>query len=217
MKPALFFLLPFLACAQVETPRLGVLVDGQSRLRSLYGIPGALTLSLPESDDEALSAAASQTCAVSKTSSSVRIQCAGKPVQTMEAPPGPALFAFLPDGRLAAVYYESTSDLLRFPDFTPRLFPGVVSLTARFLLLNHDGALSRYDLAAETETPLPEATLPAVLLDDGAVLDRRALPESEIPSRIDPFSPGLLLIDRARLFRIRDAALFDIPREAPLP
>jgi len=86
-----------------------------------------------------------------------------------------------------------------------------VSLSAGHLLIEHDGNLSKYDLMTGTEAGMPGAKMPAVLLEDGSVLEAGAL--SQPVQRMERFAPGLVLLDGARLLRVLDTAVFELPGE----
>ena len=190
-----------------------MVVDSDGRIRAVHGIPGALTLGEPESDiEEAVSAVASSTCMAWKTADKLAVRCEGRERETVDAPAGPALFAFRADGALAAVYFSGTSELRLYSTRETRFIPGGVSLSARHLLVERDGTLSRYELLSGTEMALPGVRMPAVLLEDGSALEPGAL--SEPVRKMERFAPGLVLLDGGRLLRVRDSAVFELPVEA---
>jgi hypothetical protein len=211
MRLAFLLFIPLIAAAQIEAPRLGVVIDSHGRMRGVHGIPGALTLGAPESEEGAVSAGASSTCTAWKTTDKLLLQCAGRDREAIDAPAGPALFAFRADGALAAVYFPSSSELRSYPSGETRYIPGGVSLSAGHLLIEHDGTLSKYDLMTGTGAGMPGAKMPAVLLEDGSVLEAGAL--SQPVQRMERFAPGLVLLDGARLLRVRDTAVFELPGE----
>jgi hypothetical protein len=211
MRLAFLLLMPLIAAAQIEAPRLGVVVDSHGRMRGVQGIPGALTLGEPESDEEVVSAGASSTCLAWKTVDKLSLRCDEREQVTVDAPPGSALFAFRADGCLAAVYFSSNSELRIYSTGETRVVPGGVSLTAGHLLIEHEGTLSRYALLSGTEIALPGMRMPAVLLEDGSVLEAGVL--SEPVRRMERFAPGLVLLDGGRLLRVRDSAVFEVPGE----
>jgi len=215
MKRLILVLLPAFCFAQIEAPRLGVFVDSQNRLRSLLGLPGAL---LPGSvtADNVLSAAASQTHLVWKTADQLCTKESDRPAVCDPAPPGAAMVAFHPDGRPAVVEFAADSH--------------IVAVSARYRVEDRAGALFRVAAADRSELPLPGLAPPALVFDDGTVIaagaealvlrtpggeDRTLLDMA--PSRLELLNRDLILLDRSRVLRLRDAAVFRLPREEDQP
>ena len=89
------------ACfAQVSTPLIGYYCDRGGALRPLHGVAGAFVPG-PALETDAISAAWSGSAGFAKKERELLLLNADGIIERLEAPPGPATFGFLADGRRA--------------------------------------------------------------------------------------------------------------------
>jgi hypothetical protein len=105
MKTFAFFIAIASACAQIERPGLGLMVDRDGAARPVYGIAGNATLGDAVATGALASACTRRLCLI-KTESSV----IGSSGQIADAPPGPALIA------PPFIYFASSRQLARWHD-----------------------------------------------------------------------------------------------------
>lgn len=96
------------AWAQVEQPRLGRMLDGDGAVRTVYGITASVHLGDAEITG-VLSSGCSKSFCLAKTETSL-VSAVG----AVDAPVGPALFAF--DGDAAFVWFVKSKQLARWQD-----------------------------------------------------------------------------------------------------
>jgi hypothetical protein len=84
-------------------PQLGKMLDASGAVRTVYGIAASVTMGDPETTG-VLSSACSQNFCLAKTDAGIV-----SPSGAVDAPPGPALFAF--DGDLAFVWFLKSRQL----------------------------------------------------------------------------------------------------------
>jgi hypothetical protein len=119
---ALFLLSPSVwAQPAIAPPQLGFVEDSAHAVRLAYGLAGNFILG-PSIADKIVSETFSGSIGLLKTDSSLAaFDSQGKLLATMDAPSGPALFAFSPSGVMALVYVASSNALVewRGSAFTP--------------------------------------------------------------------------------------------------
>jgi hypothetical protein len=125
-KIAALFLASAGAWAQsaIAPPHLGFVEDSAHALRPAYGLAGNFILG-PSIASEIVSEAFSGSIGLLKTDSSLAaFDSQGKLLASMDAPPGPALFAFSPSGVTALAYIASGNALVewRGSTFAPLAF-----------------------------------------------------------------------------------------------
>jgi hypothetical protein len=110
MKIAIAMSLGACAWAQsgLDRPTLGTMLDATGATRPVYGVAGSVTLG-DVAATGVLSTACSQKVCLAKTDSSIISL-----TQSIDAPPGPALFAL--DGDAAFVYFPQSNRLARWHD-----------------------------------------------------------------------------------------------------
>lgn len=183
------------AYAQLQPSRLSAVAGPDGKLRSLYGVPGALSAGPVEAED-VLSVASSGHETLLKTPDAVVSRNGG----VWPAPPGPARFAFDTQGRPGAVWFEQSEELCLFrgDELAPVLLPFSGNLLGLALpasdrvavLLEQDGITRRVVFTPEPFAVwADEIVEPGVLLPDGELFR----PEGE-ECRFDwrPLAPGLL-------------------------
>ena len=113
MKLLLLLVSSACAWAQLESPRIGVMLDENSRARPVTGVPAAAVLGAPLFDAAVISLSCSTYACLAKTESAL-VSSSG---ETVDAPPGAALIAWDPgvDGA-AYVYFVETRQLARWSD-----------------------------------------------------------------------------------------------------
>lgn len=148
------------AWAQLESPRIGMMLDENNRARPVIGVPTAAMLGDPWFDAPIISLSCSAYACLAKTESAL-VSSSGEKVDT---PPGAVLIAWEPGADGAAyVYFVETRQLARWSrgqldliDFTPD--GDVVSLRA---------TANGYDYVTSRDDDAATCTL---LLDGGGVL-----------------------------------------------
>ena len=111
MKIVLLSLITACAWAQIESPQLGVMLDGNGRARPVSGTPATALLAQPWFDGAVLSLACSAQECLAKTESAL-FTPAGVVV---DAPSGPAILALDPAfPRQAYVYFVESGRLARW-------------------------------------------------------------------------------------------------------
>ncbi len=133
-KAAALFLASACAWAQpaIAPPRLGFVEDSARSLRPAYGLAGNFILG-PSIAGKIVSEAFSGSIGLLKTDSSLAaFDSQGKLLASMDAPPGPALFAFSPSGATALAYMASGKALVewRGSAFAPLAFHEAVRADA---------------------------------------------------------------------------------------
>ncbi len=104
-----FVLLASVACAQwtPAPPRLGYFVDRQAGLRALYGVAGNFVAGELRLEGVIGSASSSAWTVAKLERAVVLLDAEGAEKARLEAPPGPALFAFDEAGRPALSYFPA--------------------------------------------------------------------------------------------------------------
>jgi hypothetical protein len=103
----------------IGVPRSGCVLDGAGRLGPVFGIAGAF-LPGKQVQSGVISAACSERLSLVKTERNLEVRDANLQVSALRpAPAGPALFAFLPNGSGAFVYYPSAHALVRLDGMQP--------------------------------------------------------------------------------------------------
>jgi hypothetical protein len=98
----------------IAPPSLGFIEDGAHALRSAYGLAGNFVLG-PRLASKVVSAAFSGSVGLLKTDSSLAaFDSQGRRLGAMDAPPGPALFAFSPSGNTALAYMAYSNSLVEW-------------------------------------------------------------------------------------------------------
>ncbi len=171
-----------LAWAQsaTEAPRIGFMQDAGGSVRPVLGVTANFVLgdSIAEG---VISAAFSGMFGMVKTDSTLLVMDRqGVVLSVMDAPPGPALFAFSQEGKPALVYFLGTSSLMRWQDGTSLNVDGVLSIAAldssgAAMIVQRDGGLWHVRIsldtgAVESQTLIPDATAPVLLLANGDLL-----------------------------------------------
>ena len=185
------FMLAAAVCAQTSLapPQIGFFQDGVNSFRPVLGIAGNFTLADPALTGVS-NAAYSGSFGLLKTDTSViATDNQGKVLATMAAPPGPAAFAFFPDGSPAFVYsagqnllFEWYGTGFQMVPFDCQLFPpgAVLAISApdrwhvAFLIRRDDG-LWQIGVLVETgesdsQTALTGLTAPALQLSSGELV-----------------------------------------------
>ena len=111
-----FSLAAAIACAQpaLTTPQIGFLQDGANSFRPVYGVAGNFLLGNPAASD-VVSAAFSGSFGIVSTGSALTVSDQhGQVIATMDAPAGPAAFAFSREGTPALAYFPSANLLLQW-------------------------------------------------------------------------------------------------------
>jgi hypothetical protein len=179
MRTTLPLLLAGCACAQsvLDQPRLGIMLDQQGAARPVRGVAASVTIG-----DAAATGVNSFACSkdrcLFKTDTSVT-----DGNRSVDAPPGFALFAF--DRHSALVYFSGTKQLMRWSggSLDPVAFESgdeilalrVTSFSAIDIAVRRDRgvAILRVSLTVgqtDLRGQWPDATGPAILLADGALL-----------------------------------------------
>ncbi len=106
MRILCLFAISAWACAQVQHPQLGKMLDANGAVRTVYGIASSVTLGDAEMD-AVLSSGCSKTFCLAKTDGGI-VSAAG----TVAAPRGRALFAF--EGATAWVWFPESRQLVQW-------------------------------------------------------------------------------------------------------
>ena len=179
------------ACAQpaLAPPQVGFLVDGANSVRPILGIAGNFLLG-GVAFPGVLSAAHSGAYGLLKTDHSViAIDSQGQALSALDAPPGPAFFAFFQDGSPAFAYVPSANLLFQWYGssfqmirFDCQIFPAaaVVGISApdsahvAFLIQRQDSAWEVRFLVesgeSDSQTALPGVNAPALRLASGELV-----------------------------------------------
>jgi hypothetical protein len=128
-----FLLASSIAFAQpaLTPPQVGFLQDGANAFRPVYGVAGNFLLGNPAASG-VVSAAFSGTFGIVSTGSALTVSGQlGQVIATMDAPAGPAAFAFSREGMPALAYFPSANLLLQWNSgafqmvsFDSTAFPG---------------------------------------------------------------------------------------------
>jgi hypothetical protein len=205
MKILLVFAVATCAWAQINHPNVGKMLDANGAVRTVYGIAASVTLGDPEITS-VLSQACSKNFCLAKTGTSIL-----SPSGTVDAPAGPALFAFT--GEAAFVWFPQSRQLAQWQNgvltsidstvdgevLSLRASGGSVVLAVRRQsgewLVNPDGSVA---------DSLPRSSGPLMLIPDGAVYATRneiVIRDQRIPlDRVTAFSqmaPGYLQVRAA--------------------
>jgi len=117
MKPlSIAILLAATAAAQtsIAPPQLGFAAISGGSLRPVYGLAGNFILG-PSIAGDVLSQAFSGSLGLLKTTSTLAaFDAQGHTLASIAAPPGPALFAFSPDGVIALAYLPSSNTFIEW-------------------------------------------------------------------------------------------------------
>ena len=127
------FLLAGAAGAQLLRPRIGYIVDRKGWLRSVDGVAGAFVLG-PVLDKDVLSAAYSGKSLVLKKDRELIVDRAA-----FDAPAGPVVVTFTPQGVLAEVFFSQAAELWSWRDGK---FDRAIAESLEANLTIHDGELS---------------------------------------------------------------------------
>jgi len=117
MKRLIFALtLVTAACAQpaLAPPQVGFIQDSENALRPVFGIAGNFILGDAISQGITSSAYSGSLVLLKTDSAIVATDVQGQVLQSMDAPPGPALFALYKDGSPAFAYLESVNLLFEW-------------------------------------------------------------------------------------------------------
>jgi hypothetical protein len=106
MRILCLFAISAWACAQVQHPQLGKMLDANGAVRTVYGIASSVTLGDAEMD-KVLSSGCSKTFCLAKTDAAI-VSASGM----VSAPRGPALFAF--DGANAWIWFPASRQLAQW-------------------------------------------------------------------------------------------------------
>ncbi|HTS49589.1 MAG TPA: hypothetical protein VMH05_16665 [Bryobacteraceae bacterium] len=192
MKPVvMIFMLAAAVCAQpaLAPPQVGFLRDGANSFRPVFGIAGNFVLGGAAFSGVA-SAAYSGSFGLVKTDTSViAVDSLGKVLASMDAPTGPAAFAFFSDGSPAFVYLSSANLLFEWygtgfqmVPFDCQLFPpsAVLGISAPdrahvAFLIERNGGLREFRLLVESGQPdsqifLGRVNTPALRLASGELV-----------------------------------------------
>ncbi len=187
----IIFTLALAACAQpaLAPPQVGFLEDGTNSFRPVFGVAGNFLWG--DAAFRGVSGAAfSGSFGLLKTDTSViAVDGQAQVLASMDAPPGPADFAFFSDGTPAFVYLPGPNLLFQWygtgfqmVPFDCQLFPpsAVVAISAPDLwhvafLVQHDDGLSEVSVLIETgesdsQTALPGVNAPAMRLLSGELI-----------------------------------------------
>ena len=185
------FSLAAAACAQpaLAPPQVGFLQDGANSFRPVFGIAGNFVLG-QSSFSGVASAAYSGSFGLVKTDASViAVDNQGQVLASMDAPAGPADFAFFSDGTPAFVYLPSANLLFEWygtgfqmVPFDCQLFPpsAVVAISApdrghAAFLIQRDHGLGEIRVLIESgesdsQEVLPGVSAPAMKLSSGELI-----------------------------------------------
>ncbi len=106
--------LTLVAQTSIHPPQLGFAAISGGTLRPVYGIAGNFILG-PSVAGSLISQAFSGSLGLLKTASTLAaFDAQGHMLASTDAPPGPALFAFSPDGATALAYLASTNTLIEW-------------------------------------------------------------------------------------------------------
>jgi hypothetical protein len=191
MIRTLFFTLAVAAAAraQLSAPQIGFVEDGAQAVHPLYGIAGNFILG-KAAPGTAVSFASSGSFELLKTDSAViALGRLGQMVASMNAPAGPALFAFAPNGAPALAYLAATNELFRWSaaglqavalgqtslgDGTVLSIASPDAAHAAFILQRADGVWDIRVLLAtgevDSESALTGVTAPAFMLSSGDIV-----------------------------------------------
>ena len=192
MKRILFILtLAAVACAQpaLTPPQVGFLQDGSNSFRPVLGMAGNFAWGTSVLDD-VTSASYSGSFGLLKTDTSViAVDSQGQVLGAMDAPPGPADFAFFSDGSPAFVYLPGPNLLFEWygtgfqmVPFDCQFFPpgAVLAISApdrahvAFLIQRENGPWEIGVLIesgeAESQEALSGAGIPALRLSSGELI-----------------------------------------------
>lgn len=158
----------------IQAPRLGVVADADGSLRPLLGFAGNLFLGDAIGVDVITSASSGSISMVKTITALTVLDQSAQLLFAMDLDdPGPALFAFRPDGSPARVYLPRSGALFAWktdhfePDSTA-VPSGIFAIGDRAFLVQRGEAIWRVDDAGETL--LPGLAGPTLLLADGAVV-----------------------------------------------
>jgi hypothetical protein len=165
MKTFLLLVASVSALAQIERPRIGVMLDASGNAREVLGVAESATAADP-SWSGILSLACSAEVCFGKTQDAL-VSSTG---DSIDAPPGPAIFGM--DGGSAYVYFTASRQLMRWHDgeLDPVVFsPDGDVLALRATADGFESAVRRADGAWAGDRYLGDATAVA-LLDGGSVV-----------------------------------------------
>jgi len=187
MKFAIPLLMAACAFAQIEQPRIGVMLNLDGAARPLYGIHASATLGNPVVNG-AISLACSSLCLI-KTASSI-VSSSG----SVAAPPGAAMFAFSSDSAL--VFFPRVHRFARWRN--DRLQPIPLDIAGEILAIGVDSFITRRPggvwIVNSLDQPidsLPFETRAALLLDSGvlyATADELILRRPDRSQQVFPIS-----------------------------
>ena len=223
----LFFFLSICAWAQLEQPRIGVMLDSSGVARPIFGVSASVTRGDALVNGVTSMACARRTC-VAKTAHAIVTWDASRQT-TQPAPDAPALFAFSKD----AVYIYCAGQLTRNGESVPLNVAGEI-LAMRFAAGAFEFAVRRDDgvwIVRDNDVAIAaiaDATGPVILLRGGllfgsgdeTVLRRADASEVRFPIHADAFiamGEGYVQIrsgSASYALRIATETVFQLP-EAP--
>ena len=174
-------------------PQVGFIQDGRGRVLPVHGVAGNFLLGRATSS-KVVSAAFSGAFGILKTDSALLVtDSQGRAIAGVNAPEGPALFAFAPDGSPALAYFQSThafrvwdghtfqsagADPASLAVQTVLSIYSLNSALAEVLVQREDGL---WELGVQLETgvvvsqmSLPGVSAPALLVAGGGLVYRDA-------------------------------------------
>jgi len=164
------------AAAQIRAPQMGFAGGADGTLRPVYGVAGNFILGRSVAT-KAISQAFSGSLGLLKTDATlVAFDGQGQVLARMDAAPGPALFAFSPDGVTALAYVASSNTLVewrggKFSTVSPPSEPGTVVAIAMpnafeaALIIDRNGDL--WEVGAASLKALPNVTVPVLAFASG--------------------------------------------------
>jgi hypothetical protein len=170
----------------IAPPEVGFLLDSHSHVYPVNGLAGNFVVGRVEGSG-IISAAFSGAFRLLKTDSALSVvNQLGRIVERMDAPPGPALFAFSANGSPAVAYFSQSKTLRVWdgrefragPDFDQDVLTiGSLSATLGEFVIQRDGELweLRVDLesgAIVSQAALPGIAAPVLMLAGGELVYR---------------------------------------------
>jgi hypothetical protein len=167
------------AAAQIRAPQMGFAGGADGTLRPVYGVAENFILG-PSVSGRVISQAYSGSLGLLKTNGTlVAFGAQGQMLASIDAAPGPALFAFSPDGVTALAYVASSNTLVewrggKFTALPSRAEPGTVVAMAMpnafeaELIIERNGGL--WELRPTSWKALPNVTVPVLAIASGELL-----------------------------------------------
>ena len=191
MMKGLVALLSFVSTAAwaqhaLAPPQVGFIQDSRREIRPVIGLAGNFLVGRAASSG-IVSAAFSGSFGMLKSDASLSvIDQTGHAIVSVDAPPGPALFAFSANGSPALAYFEQSKTLRAWDGRKfhpgPRIDQDVISiaslsLTLGALIVQRENGLWKLDIelasgAIVSQTALPGLTAPVLRLASGGLIYR---------------------------------------------